>query len=145
MGRHLCDLSVAVEEMIRDKLDQLARARERYSPQRKRLRWAVLEGLDAHSPEFRRATSTLAADYKLPLGLRFSDLEDILSKLQEAEALPERQRPPKEWKNADWSGYQLGLGRLCLWFGLIGPLSWAHPHGQGRLYWMGKATTLRFE
>jgi hypothetical protein len=74
------------------------------------------------------------------LGLYFSEIRDIVSKLEEAEGFPERQRPPKEWRNTKWSGYLLGLGRLCLWFGLVGPLSWVHPSGRGRLYWIGPGT-----
>lgn len=125
-----------MEEPIRDKLERDARMREPYSFQHRQLRWAVLKELATHSPELRRATSTLAADYKLPLGLYFFDIEETLSKLKEAEDLPERLRPPKEWKNTNWAGYLLGLGRVCVWFGLLSPLSWVFYAGWQEPMWL---------
>jgi len=121
---------------IRDELANHFRWRESHSWQRRGLRWAVLEGLAADSPEFQRATATLVNDYRLPLSVHFHQIEDIMDKLAETSDLPKRQRPPKEWKNTNWSAYLLGLARLCVWYGLLNPLSWVCPAGQQRPIWL---------
>lgn len=113
---------MGVEKMMRDKLDSQARWREGVSWQHRQLRWAVLKGLAAYSPEFCQATATLAATHNVALRLYYHEVDTAyLAVVADGPHLPERLRPPKEWRDTKWAGYLWGLANLSQWFGLAGP------------------------